>query len=71
MDSSGGLIMKTISVLIDTLVHNGVLRDVDELIEMEDAEADALIDMGAAIEASQDQQEQDKDDQPKKPSRKK
>lgn len=63
--------MKTISVLIDTLVHNGVLRDVDELIEMEDAEADALIDMGAAIEASQDQQEQDKDDQPKKPSRKK
>ncbi|MBK7364950.1 MAG: hypothetical protein IPI97_08105 [Nitrosomonas sp.] len=63
--------MKTISVLIDTLVHNGVLRDVDELIEMEDNEADALIDMGAAIEASQDQQEQDKDDQPKKPSRKK
>ncbi len=63
--------MKTISVLIDTLVHNGVLRDVDELIEMEDTEADALIDMGAAIEASQDQQEQDKDDQPKKPSRKK
>ncbi len=38
---------------------------------MEDNEADALIDMGAAIEASQDQQEQDKDDQPKKPSRKK
>ena len=37
--------MKTISVLIDTLVHNGVLRDVDELIEMEDTEADALIDM--------------------------
>lgn len=63
--------MKIISVLIDTLVHNGVLRDVDELIEMEDTEADALIDMGAAIEASQDQQEQDKDDQPKKPSRKK
>jgi len=63
--------MKTISVLIDTLVHNGVLRDVDELIEMEDTEADALIDIGAAIEASQDQQEQDKDDQPKKPSRKK
>ena len=62
--------MKTISVLIDTLVHNGVLRDVDELIEMEDNEADALIDMGAAIEASQDQQEQDKDDQPKKPDRK-
>ena len=63
--------MKTISVLIDTLLHNGVLRDVDELIEMQDTEADALIDMGAAIEASQDQQEQDKDDQPKKPSRKK
>ena len=46
--------MKTITVLIDTLEHDGVLRQVGDVIEMDDAQADALIAMEAAIEAIPD-----------------
>ena len=70
-DSVDTLRLRALGLNVGELPGACFCGNVDELIEMEDTEADALIDMGAAIEASQDQQEQDKDDQPKKPSRKK
>ena len=62
MDCSGGLIMKTITVLIDTLEHDKALRQVGDVIEMDDAQADALIAMEAAIEAIPDPESESEDE---------
>jgi len=62
LDCSGGLIMKTITVLIDTLEHDKALRQVGDVIEMDDAQADALIAMEAAIEAIPDPESESEDE---------
>lgn len=59
--------MKEVTVLIDTLIHDGELRDLDEVLVLEDAQADALISIGAVAEVVQDREE----GQVKKTARKK